>query len=98
MNEARMYKVILGPHTTEKSVRMADKSRQIAFQVALDATKGEVKMAIQRLFSVIVDEVRMCRVKGKHKQFKQMAGKRKDIKKAYVTLAEGYDIKVADFQ
>lgn len=98
MNEKRLYQVILGPHTTEKSVRLADKNRQMVFRVAEDATKQEVIEAIQRLFSVVVKAVQMVTIKGKEKQFKQRAGRRSNSKKAYVSLAEGHDINLANFQ
>ncbi len=98
MNESRLYRIILGSHTTEKSVRMADKNRQVAFRVAQDATKTEVKMAVEKLFSVVVTAVRMVKIKGKIKNFKQMSGRRSDTKKAYVSLAEGHDINVANFK
>ena len=98
MNEKRLYQVILGLHTTEKSVRLADKHRQMVFRVAEDATKQEVTEAIQQLFSVVVKAVQMVTIKGKAKQFKQRAGHRSNSKKAYVSLAEGHDINLANFQ
>jgi large subunit ribosomal protein L23 len=93
-----MYQIILGPYTTEKSVRLGEKHHQIAFRVAANASKTEVKTAVERIFSVVVDAVRTVRIKGKHKQFKQVAGRRSDFKKAYVSLAEGYDINIAKFK
>lgn len=98
MNEQRLYQVILGPCTTEKSVRIADKNRQMAFKIAIDATKTEVKAAIQQLFSVVVKSVRVVNVHGKKKNFKQQEGRRSDWKKAYVSLAEGHDINLANFE
>ncbi len=98
MNEKRLYQVILGPHTTEKSHRLGDKHRQMVFKIAKDATKVEVKKAIQQLFSVVVKSVRVVNLKGKQKNFKQQAGRRSDWKKAYVSLAEGHDINLANFQ
>jgi large subunit ribosomal protein L23 len=98
MNEKRLYQVILAPVTTEKSVRIADKNRQIVFKVAKNATKTEIKDAIQRLFSVVVKAVRTNNVSGKKKNFKQQEGKRSDWKKAYVSLAEGHDINLAKFE
>lgn len=98
MNESRLYKVILGSYSTEKSVRIADKNHQVAFRVAKDATKTEVKIAVEKLFSVVVTAVRMVNIKGKIKHFKQMPGRRSDCKKAYVSLAEGHDINVANFK
>lgn len=98
MNEKRLYSIILGPHTTEKSVRLTGKNNQIAFRVLRDATKSELKTAIEKLFSVIVVSVRTVNVKGKEKKFKQMSGQRSDWKKAYIRLAEGHDINLANFQ
>lgn len=98
MNEQRIYDVILGPLTTEKSVRISDRHRQIAFKVAKDATKCLVKQAVSKLFSVEVTGVQMVRLKGKNKQFRQRSGRRSDWKKAYVSLAEGHDINFANFQ
>jgi large subunit ribosomal protein L23 len=77
---------------------MSDKNRQIAFKVAQNATKPELLEAIEKLFSVKVVSIRTANVKGKKKQFKQMQGQRSDWKKAYVRLAEGHDINLADFQ
>lgn len=93
-----IYDVILGPLTTEKSVRVSDQHRQIVFEVAKNATKEHVKQAIQKLFSVKVIAVQMVKLKGKTKQFKQKVGRRSDTKKAYVSLAEGHDINLANFQ
>lgn len=94
----RLYTIIIGPYTTEKTVRVADKYRQIVFKVAKNATKPELMDAVQTLFSVKVDSVRIVNVAGKEKQFKQMPGKRSDWKKAYVRLAQGHDINLANFQ
>ncbi len=98
MNEVRLYKVLVGPHTTEKSVTAAEKNRQITFRVAVDATKVEIKQAVEKLFNVVVDAVRVTNVKGKHKRFKQVSGKRSDWKKASISLQTGHDINVAEFE
>lgn len=98
MNEKRMYEIIKGPHTTEKSVRLSDKHHQIAFKVAPDATKYEIKEAIQKLFSVTVTDIRTVNIGGKRKQFKQREGRRSGSRKAYISLAEGHDINLANFK
>lgn len=98
MNEKRLYSIILGPYTTEKSVRLSDKNRQYAFKVALDANKYELTEAIEKLFSVKVVSVRTVTTGGKTKNFKQTAGERSDWKKAYIRLAEGHEINLANFQ
>jgi large subunit ribosomal protein L23 len=85
-------KVILAPLVTEKSQRIADKHKQIAFKVVTDATKPEIKAAVELLFKVEVESVSSLNVKGKKKRFGRHEGRRKDWKKAYVTLAEGHDI------
>ncbi len=92
MNKERLMNVMLSPHVSEKSTGLADTSRQFVFKVAVDATKAEVKQAVELLFEVKVDGVQVCNVKGKRKRFGQVAGRRSDWKKAYVTLAEGADI------
>jgi large subunit ribosomal protein L23 len=97
MNESRLYRVLVGPITTEKSVNAADKYRQVAFKVAKDATKLEIKYAVEKLFNVIVKAVTTINVKGKTKKFKQRTGKRSSFKKALVTLQEGHDINTAEF-
>lgn len=98
MNEIRLYKVLLGPHTTEKSVIAAEKRRQITFKVAVDATKQEIKQAVEKLFNVVVEAVRVTNVKGKRKRFKQISGKRSDWKKASVSLQQGHDVNIAEFE
>jgi large subunit ribosomal protein L23 len=98
VNDKRLYSIILGSHTTEKSVRMGEHYRQVAFRVAPDATKTELTEAIQKLFSVKVVSVRIVNIKGKRRNFRQQPGVRSDWKKAYCRLAEGHDINLANFQ
>lgn len=98
MNEIRLYNVLLGPHTTEKSVLAAEKRRQITFKVATDATKQEIKQAVEKLFNVVVEAVRVTNVKGKSKRFKQIKGTRSDWKKASISLQAGQDINLAEFE
>jgi large subunit ribosomal protein L23 len=92
MNQERLMKVLLSPHVSEKSSRLADSSNQITFKVLPDATKLEIKKAVELLFDVKVEAVQTANVKGKKKRFSFSVGRRKDWKKAYVTLAEGHDI------
>lgn len=89
MNQERLLKVILGPHVSEKSTVIAEKNKQFVFKVASDANKLEVKKAIELLFSVSVESVRILNVKPKTRRFKQMLGRRKGWKKAYVSLTDG---------
>lgn len=92
MNQERLLKVLLAPHVSEKSALMADASEQYVFKVAPDATKTEVKAAVESLFNVQVKTVNVLNVKGKKKVFKGRAGKRNDVRKAIVRLVPGQEI------
>jgi large subunit ribosomal protein L23 len=92
MNQERLMKVLLSPIVSEKSTRLADANRQFAFKVLPNASKPEVRKAVELMFDVKVEAVQMANVRGKVKRFGQKMGKRSDWKKAYVTLAEGHDI------
>jgi large subunit ribosomal protein L23 len=96
MSKERLLKVLLAPLVSEKSVNAADTGNQFAFKVAKDATKPEIKAAVEMLFEVNVEKVQVLNVKGKTKRFGQRTGKRSDWKKAYVRLAEGQDINFAE--
>lgn len=95
MSNERLMKVLVAPHISEKSTIIADQNRQFVFQVTKDATKSDVKQAIEHLFKVEVQAVRVCNAKGKLKRFGQMLGRRVGSKKAYVTLKPGFDIDYA---
>jgi len=92
MNEERLLKVLYGPHISEKATIVADGSGQYVFRVSNDATKPEIKAAIEKLFEVEVVSVRTLNQKGKVKRTARGVGKRNDIKKAYVRLVEGQEI------
>ncbi len=92
MNQERLFKVLLGPHITEKTSLTAGTATQEEMKVATDASKLEVKKAVQQLFEVTVDSVRVVNMKGKTRRTKTGLGHRSDWKKAYVRLAEGQDI------
>jgi len=94
MSKNRLYQVILSPRVTEKSTHVGEDSNQYVFQVVNDASKSEVKGAIEMLFDVNVESVRIVNVKGKNKSFRMRPGKRSDWKKAYVRVQEG---QVIDF-
>ncbi len=98
MNEVRFYNTLKSYRNTEKSVRIADKYKQITFKVARDATKIDIKFVVEKMFSVIVTSVNIINVKGKTKKFKQIEGKRQDWKKAILSLKEGHDINLAEFK
>lgn len=92
MIHERLMQVLLAPHISEKSTMMAEKHNHVVFKVARDATKKEIKQAVEQLFDVKVTAVRVVNVKGKTKRFRQQEGQRKNWKKAYVTLTKGHDI------
>ncbi|ATG75469.1 50S ribosomal protein L23 [Zobellella denitrificans] len=92
IREERILKVLKAPHISEKSTMVAEKTNTIVFKVAKDATKAEVKAAVEKLFEVEVKDVRTLLVKGKTKRTGNRMGQRSDWKKAYVTLKEGQDI------
>ncbi len=96
MNQERIYKVLLGPHISEKATVVAEEHGQYVFRVATDATKLEIKKAVELLFEVSVEAVRTSVVKGKTKRTKFGMGKRSNWKKAYVSLAQGQEIDFAD--
>jgi len=92
MNHERLTQVLRAPIVTEKSTRLRAEANQIAFKVANDASKREIKKAVEDRFNVKVENVRTANVKGKPKRFGRIQGRRNDWKKAYVRLAEGQDI------
>jgi large subunit ribosomal protein L23 len=92
MNEERLMKVLLSPLVSEKSAIVADANRQYTFKVAADATKREIGAAVEKLFEVEVEAVRVINMKGKRKRFGVLQGCRKNWRKAYVRLKEGHDI------
>ena len=92
MSQERLMKVLLAPHVSEKSAMAADRDGQYVFRVARDATKPEIRQAVELLFKVEVDSVRVCNQKGKSKRFGQMVGRRPGFRKAYVSLKPGFDI------
>ncbi len=87
-----MLKVLVAPLVSEKTARIAERNRQYVFKVVGDATKPEIRQAVELLFSVKVTGVQVANMPGKAKRFGQTIGKRSDWKKAFVTLAEGNDI------
>jgi len=94
-NQERLMQVILAPQISEKSTFIADKHEQVAFRVVTDATKPEIKAAVELLFKVEVDGVQVVNVKGKVKRSGKTMGRRKDWKKAYVALKPGQEISFA---
>ena len=90
---ARNYDTILAPVITEKATLLSEQNK-VVFQVAGDATKDEIAQAIENLFKVNVTKVNTLNVKGKTKRFRGRIGRRADVKKAVVTLAEGQSIDI----
>jgi large subunit ribosomal protein L23 len=91
----RLLQVILAPQITEKATYVADKNQQIAFKVRSDATKPEIKAAVELVFKVEVQSVTVANVKGKQKRAGRIMGRRSDWKKAYVSLKPGQEINFA---
>ena len=92
MNEQRLYQVLLARHISEKTAIAAEMQGRHTFKVASDASKIEVRKAVEKLFEVNVKSVQILNVNGKTKRFGSGEGKRSDWKKAIVRLAEGQDI------
>jgi large subunit ribosomal protein L23 len=95
MNDQRIMNILLGPHITEKAAIVGESSNQYVFQVATNATKPEVKQAVEKLFEVEVDAVRVVNVKGKTKRTGARVGRRKNWRKAYVRVKSGQTIDFA---
>jgi large subunit ribosomal protein L23 len=95
MNQERVFKVLVGPHISEKASVLADGKSQFVFKVAVDATKLEIKKAVESLFDVKVAAVNTVNVLGKSKRTARGLGKRNDWKKAYVALQPGQDLDFA---
>lgn len=98
MNRERIFKVLVAPHISEKATLVAEKNGQYVFRISPDATKPEIKKAVEALFDVKVEGVQTVNIKGKTKRTARGLGKRNDVRKAYVTLAAGQDIDFADAQ
>ncbi|MFK8084232.1 MAG: 50S ribosomal protein L23 [Granulosicoccus sp.] len=92
MNDQRLYQVLLAPHVSEKTAIAAEMEGRHTFRVAQNASKLEVRKAVEKLFEVDVKSVQIVNVRGKTKRFGAAEGKRSDWKKAIVRLAEGQDI------
>ena len=91
-DEGRLAQVLLAPIVSEKATQVGEKNNQVLFKVMRDATKPEIKAAVELMFKVEVASVSVVNVKGKTKGFRGRSGKRADWRKAYVTLADGQSI------
>ena len=94
----RLMKVVLAPIVSEKSTMLAERNRQYVFRVADDASKPEIKAAVELLFKTKVDAVTVSNVKGKAKRFGRFNGRRRNWKKAFVCLAPGQEINFASVE
>jgi len=92
ISQERIYQVLLAPHISEKSTFVAERNNHVVFRVASDATKPEIKAAVEALFKVDVESVQVVNVKGKQKRFGRFTGRRSDVRKAYVGIKAGQDL------
>ncbi|NEZ05246.1 50S ribosomal protein L23 [Wenzhouxiangella sp. XN201] len=92
MKTERMYQIIRRPHVSEKTAMLQADSNQYVFEVRSDASKGDIKRAVEGLFEVDVEQVRVVNVKGKQKSFRLVPGRQKGWKKAYVRVRGGQTI------
>ena len=94
-NVEQLMNIVLAPVVSEKSTFVADRNRQYVFRVADDATKPEIKAAVELMFKTKVDSVTVTNVKGKVRRFGRLEGRKRSWKKAYVRLADGQEINFA---
>lgn len=92
MKNERMYQIVRRPHVSEKTARLQADSNQYVFEVRRDATKDDIKRAVEGLFEVDVEQVQVLNMKGKQKSFRLVSGRQKDWKKAYVRIKSGQTI------
>jgi large subunit ribosomal protein L23 len=92
MKAERLMQIILAPIVTEKATFVAEKNQQIAFRVVANATKPEIKAAVELLFKVEVEAVQVLNQKGKEKRFGRFMGRRRNERKAYVSLKPGQEL------
>ena len=94
-DEGRLMQVLVAPIVSEKATMIADKTNAVTFKVLQDATKYEIKAAVQLMFKVDVQSVAVLNIKGKTKRFGKSVGRRDNIRKAYVTLKAGQELNLA---
>lgn len=95
-NQERLFQVLLAPQISEKATMLAERNNQVVFVVTPDATKPEIKAAVELLFKVKVNSVQVANAKGKVKRFGRTMGRRSDVRKAFVTLEAGQEINFAE--
>lgn len=96
MNQDRLMTVLVAPIVSEKATMIAEKNEQVAFRVLQDATKHEIKAAVELLFKVKVESVQVLNQAGKQKRFGRFSGRRRNVRKAYVSLMPGQEINFAE--
>ena len=96
MNPERLMKVLVAPIVSEKATMIAEKRNQVAFRVLQDASKDEIRAAVELLFKVQVESVQVLNQQGKSKRFGRFQGRRRNVRKAYVSLKEGQEINFAE--
>jgi len=96
MNQERLTQVLVSPIVSEKATFVADRNNQITFRVLQDATRQEIKAAVEMLFKVEVESVQVLNQKGKAKRFGKFSDRRRHIRKAYVSLKAGQEINFAE--
>jgi len=95
-NKERLLQVLLAPQVSEKATMLAERLNQYVFFVTPDATKPEIKAAVEMLFKVRVESLQVLNVKGKSKRFGRFQGRRSDVRKAVVRVASGEEINFAE--
>ena len=96
MNQERLTQVLVSPIVSEKATFVADRNNQITFRVLQDATRQEIKAAVEMLFKVEVESVQVLNQEGKAKRFGRFSGRRRHVRKAYVSLKAGQEINFAE--
>lgn len=96
MNTERLMTVLIAPIVSEKATMLAEKNEQVAFRVLQDASKDEIRAAVELLFKVQVESVQVLNQKGKQKRFGRFNGRRRNVRKAYVSLKPGQEINFAE--
>ncbi|MBN9463583.1 MAG: 50S ribosomal protein L23 [Burkholderiales bacterium] len=96
MNQERLMTVLVAPIVSEKATMAAEKNGQVLFRVLQDATKDEIRAAVELLFKVEVESVQVLNQKGKQKRFGRFNGRRRNVRKAYVSLKPGQEINFAE--
>lgn len=95
-SQERLMQVLLAPQISEKATMLAEKANQVIFVVTPDATKPEIKAAVELLFKVQVNSVQVANAKGKVKRFGRTMGRRSNVRKAFISLAAGQEINFAE--